>query len=152
LFRNIETQRPRPGAIHLLGLSCWDVVLALADGSFPNPQEPHPFLHVVAGEEEAAATSRAPVWITGMNIRSGFKFGVPQPAPVPSGYLSPNPGAIAVLWETAAGGGMQDIFFHPSTFPDNHFAGKQPAARPELSLVVANGGGGVFADIWSCNT
>ncbi len=138
------------GTVHLLGLSCWDVVLTLADGAFPNPAAPHPFLHVPA----AAAAGAGKVWITGMNIRSGFSFGVPQPAPVPSGYLSPNPGAIAVLWEAPggpAGGGMQDVFFHPNTFPDNSFEGSQSSLRPELSLVVANGGGGVFADIWSCN-
>lgn len=137
------------GTVHLLGLSCWDVVLTLADGAFPNPAAPHPFLHV-----PAAGAGAGQVWITGMNIRSGFSFGVPQPIPVPRGYLSPNPGAIAVLWEAAggaAGGGMQDVFFHPNTFPDNSFEGSQPALRPELSLVVANGGGGIFADIWSCN-
>ena len=142
-FRStIELPAPAFGPLHLFGLSCWDAVLTLADGVFTDPADPRPFLRALGGG------SAHPTWVSGLNVRTGFTFGVPQPPPVPAGYLSPNPGAIALLFE-AASGGVQDVFFHPNTFPDNGREGNSP--NDELSLVVANGGAGVFADIWSCN-
>ena len=144
VFRaTVEVPPPQFGPLHLFGLSCWDVVLTLADGIFTDPAALRPLLHVRRGGSEW------PVWLSGMNVRSGFSFGVPQPPPVAPGTLSPNPGAIALLWE-ARGGGVQDVFFHPNSFPDNGRVGDSPNA--ELSLVVANGGGGVFSSVWSCNS
>jgi hypothetical protein len=105
-----------------------------------------------------AATAAAPVWITGINIRTGFSFGAPQPPPVPAGWTNPNPGALALLWEASEGGGLQvrltnalqrnrampsryssgcasqDVFFHPDSWPDNHRMGTGP--NTELSLVI----------------
>jgi len=141
-FRStVELPAPRLGPLHLFGLSVWDTVLTLADGVFADPARPQPFLRALAG-------GAFPTWISGLNIRTGFAFGAPQPPPVPAGFMSPNPGAIALWWE-AQMGGLQDVFFHPNTFPDNPREGNSP--NEELSLVVANGGAGVFADIWSCN-
>ena len=129
------------GPLHLFGLSVWDTVLTLADGVFPDPESSTPFFHVLGG-------GSFPTWLSGLNVRSGFAFGVPQPPPVPAGFLSPNPGAVAVLWEGSSGG-LQDVFFHPNTFPDNPRVNNSP--NKELSLVIANGGAGVFADVWTCN-
>ena len=137
----VEVPAPQAGPLHLFGLSCWDVVLTLADGVFTDPAARRPLLHVRGG-------GAWPTWLSGMNLRSGFSFGVPQPPPVAPGTLSPNPGAIALLWN-ARGGGVADVFFHPNTFPDNPRAGNSP--NNELSLVIANGGGGTFSSIWSCN-
>jgi hypothetical protein len=139
------------GILHLFGLSVWDVVLTLADGVFPDPESARPFLHVLGGgESDGEEAAAAATWITGLNVRTGFNFGVEQPKPVPKGYDSPNPGAIAMLWESQHGG-LQDIFFHPNTFPDNNNQNEEAPYVTELSLVIANGGAGVFADIWTCN-
>jgi hypothetical protein len=129
---------------YIFGLSCWDVVLSLTDTApgFSDPSQLKPFLFV-------SGMHGSSVWISGLNIRSGITFGVPQALPVPMGWFNPNPGALALLWR-AESGGLLDVFFHPPSFPDNRRLGTGP--NTELSLVVANGGGGVFADIWSCNS
>lgn len=44
-----------------------------------------------------------------------------------------------------------DVFLNRNTFPDNPNPNEVSPYVTELSLVVANGGGGVFADIWTCN-
>lgn len=130
----------------LFGLSCWDVVLSLADGVFTDPDALTPFVHVSAAASDARGLLP---WLVGVNIRTGINFGVPQPPPVPTGWYNPNPGAVALLWE-AASGGAQDVFFHPHTWPDNSRVGVGP--NSELSLVIADGGGGVFSDVWTCNS
>jgi len=120
--------------LHLFGLSVWDVVLSLADGApgFGDAAALRPVVDVRPGG------SAAP-WIYGLNIRSGMTWGA----------ANPNPGALALQWR-AVGGGVQDLFLHPNTFPDN---ARNPAVpNLELSLVVSDGGGGVFADVWSCNS
>jgi hypothetical protein len=129
-----------PGArLHLFGLSCWDVVLALADAApgFGDPAAMRPVVDVLGG---GGGGGDAP-WISGLNIRSGMTW---------PGGASPNPGAIGLQWRAAAGGGAQDLFMHPATFPDNSRDPSVP--NTELSLVVRDGGGGVFADLWSCNS
>lgn len=133
----------------LFGLSCWDVVLTLPDAApgFADPTHLTPILHVTSLSSGSAGDGVP--WVVGMNVRSGFTFGTqPAPPPAPSGSLNPNPGALALMWE-ALGGGVQDVFFHPNTFPDNPRV--MPSPQTELSLVV-DGGGGVFADIWTCNS
>jgi hypothetical protein len=129
--------------LSLFGLSCWDAVFTLADGAagFADPAALKPVLVVAPGG--------APVWLSGFNLRTGTRYGAPQPPPVPPGFANPNPGSLALLW-LSAGGGAQDVFFHPASWPDNARLGT--GANTELSLVVADGGGGVFADIWSCNS
>jgi hypothetical protein len=136
--------------IHLFGLSCWDVVLTLSDNAvgFMDPKSRRPILHIEGGEQ---SNSTASVWISGMNIRSGFSFGTRQPLPVPIGWTNPNPGAIALLFERGTNSsGIQDVFFHPNTFPDNSHEGIGPGS--ELSLVISNEGSALIADVWSCNS
>jgi hypothetical protein len=133
---------PQGQSLFLFGLSCWDVVITLADGApgFTDPDNLKPMVVVAPGG--------ADVWLSGLNVRTGTTYGSSQPAPVPSGWCNPNPGAMALLWR-ASGGGIQDVFFHPNSWPDNHRDCSGP--NTELSLVV-DGGGGMFADIWSCNS
>jgi hypothetical protein len=139
---------PPAKGLRLFGLHCWDTVLSLGNGApgFQNPATLTPLLHIPAG---GGSGGKAP-HIAGMNLRSGQAWGAPQPPPVPPGWANPNPGALALLWEAdAAGGGGQDLFFHPATFPDNY----RDVAGPntELSIVVRGAGGPVFADVWSAN-
>jgi len=130
----------------LFGLHCWDVVLSLLDAAegFTDPDALTPFFHTLPSGGDGP-------WIRGLNIRSGEHFGVvPQPPPVPVGFANPNPGSLALLWE-ASGGGVQDLFFHPPTFPDN--PREYNTKNTELSLVVRGPSGrGVFSDVWSCNS
>jgi hypothetical protein len=134
------------------GLSCWDVVLSLLDSAplFKNPNNLVPFI-TVGGFASNSSNSSGRTGIFSLNIRTGFSFGVPQPPPVPTGWQNPNPGAIALLWQASLGGGLQDVFFHPATWPDNQRMGTGP--NTELSLVI-NGEKtrGTFSDIWSCNS
>lgn len=74
-------------------------------------------------------------------------------AVIPAAAAPPLPtvSCAALTWGAAPGGGLQDVFFHPNSWPDNHRVGLNP--NTELSLVVEGAGaGGVFADIWSCNS
>ena len=131
-----------PGArLHLFGLSCWDVVLSLADAA-PGFGDAARLAPVVDVLPLIGGAGGAAPWISGLNVRSGQTW--PQ-------NVNPNPGALALQWRAAAGGGAQDLFLHPNTFPDNY---RNVTARnnTELSLVVRDGGGGVFADVWSCNS
>ena len=136
--------------LSLFGLSCWDVVLTLSDlaPAFKNPNDLFPFITVGGDFNE---TNVAQTWIFGVNIRTGFSFGNPQPPPVPQDWTNPNPGALALLWKAVNGGGLQDVFFHPATWPDNRRVGN--GTNTELSLVVdGEKTKGVFADLWSCNS
>jgi hypothetical protein len=130
--------------LHLFGLHCWDVALTLADSlpAFQDPADPRPIVDVRPGSE--AAGGAAP-WISGMSVRSGFTWASRGP------NSNSNPGALAVLWRSDSedDGGLQDVFLKPETWPDNT---RDPSvANTELSLVVRDGGGGVFADIWTAN-
>ena len=79
-----------------------------------------------------------------MTIRSGFRWDTR------GANTNSNPGALAVLWRSdSEDGGMQDVFLKPNTWPDNDR--NTSIANTELSLVVRDGGGGVFADVWSAN-
>lgn len=130
------------GGLTLFGLSCFDVALTLADGApgFSDPLNLRPVVDVPALALAPSPAGGAPPWLWGLNIRSGATQGADN--------ANPNPGALGLQWR-AAGGGAEDLFFHPATFPDNP---RNPSvANTELSLVVADGGGGVFADVWSCN-
>lgn len=139
----------------LFGLSCWDVVLTLKDSApgYANPSQLKPVFRVTstASRTPSLGLSAAPpgIWLSGLNIRTAQTYSTTNPPPVPAGWANPNPGALALLW-TVPSGGLQDVFFHPASFPDNRREGTGP--NTELSLVVAEGGGGVFADIWSCNS
>jgi len=136
----VPPPRAQGARLHLFGLSCWDVVLSLADAA-PGFGDAASLTTVVDVLPLIDGGGAAP-WISGLNVRSG------QTWPL---NVNPNPGALALQWRAAAGGGLQDVFFHPATFPDN---ARNVSARnnTELSFVVRDGGGGVFADIWSCNS
>ena len=75
--------------LFLFGLHCWDVVLTLADNTpgFMDPAAMRALFTVPPG-------NAGPVWLSGLNIRTGFSFGNAQPAPVPAGWTNPNPGTI----------------------------------------------------------
>jgi len=146
---NSTVEVPPAKGLALFGLHVWDTVLSLGDGApgFQDPAAPSPLLRVPGGGGGGAG---AAPHLSGLNLRSGQTWGAPQPPPVPAGWANPNPGAIALLWEAdAAGGGGQDLFFHPNTFPDNKRDTRGP--NTELSLVVRGAGGAVFADVWSAN-
>jgi len=126
-----------------------------------DPQQPTPFVHVlpsapalvgaVSSTSGGSGGGGGPPWLRGMNLRSGFSFGVPQPPPVPAGYFNPNPGALALQWSASAGGGVADLFFHPASFPDNSRLGN--GTNTELSLVVSGRAAAlVGAEVWSCNS
>lgn len=149
-LRGTVTVPPQPrgsAPLLLFGLSCWDAVISLTDDAplFKDPSAMRAMVHVQGG----GADNGGEVWLWGLNLRTAMTYAVPQPPPVPSGWANPNPGAIALLWEAQAGG-IQDLFFHPATWPDNPRDGTGP--NTEFSLVVRNGGAGVFADTWSCNS
>lgn len=139
--------------VHLFGLHPWDVVLTLADNvpSFMNPEAVSPFFYTAPS---TGTSGSGEVWVSGLNIRTGSSVGQPQPPPVPAGWTNPNPGALALLWAAEAGG-VQDVFFHPNSWPDNHRLGN--GSNTEVSLLVAGTSqgswrsGGSFSDIWSCN-
>jgi hypothetical protein len=90
--------------------------------------------------------------MAGLGVRSATTY-QPQPwkeaAGLPPAW-NPNPGAISVLWQ-AKGGVMVDVHFHPHDFPDNYRLGYTGPGMTEVSMWV-DGGYGVFADIWSCNS
>jgi hypothetical protein len=126
--------------VSLVGFSVADVVLTLPDGArgFADPAHLVPIVNVSA--------RAAGAWIVGMNVRSGFTWGLPAPSPAPASARNPNPGALAVQWD-APSGGVQDAFFHPATWPDNPRVA--PSPQTELTLVIT--GGGTFSDLWSSN-
>ena len=143
-----------PGHVAMFGLSGdHQTTISLADDAtgFRDARAPKAILHVLPS---ASSDSAAHLFVAGLGVRSATTY-AKQPwkkaAGLPPAW-NPNPGAISLLWQ-AQGGVMIDVIFHPQDFPDNYRQGYTgpDGGNTEVSMWV-DGGHGVFADIWSCNS
>ena len=145
-----------PGHVAVFGLSGdHQTTISLADDAtgFRDARARKAIVHVLPSER-GAGCSAAHLLVAGLGVRSATTY-QEQPwkktAGLPPAW-NPNPGAISLLWQ-AQGGVAVDVIFHPQDFPDNYRKGYSgpDGGNTEVSMWV-DGGHGVFADIWSCNS